>query len=78
MCVGTGDGRASELCVTEIGRYGATSVQVTRRLRAVLEELRASIRPEHHGAVEVELCKLDASVAERASRRPGACGGGDR
>ena len=53
-----------ELGVTEIRQYGATSVQVSRRLRAVLEELRASVLPEHRGAVDAELHKLEASVAE--------------
>jgi hypothetical protein len=37
---------------------------VARRLRAMLEELRAAVRPEHRGAVDDELCKLEASVAE--------------
>jgi uncharacterized membrane protein len=58
------------LGVTEIRRYGATSVQVARRLRALLEELRDTVRPEHRGAVDAELCKLDASVAD--SFPPGA------
>jgi uncharacterized membrane protein len=47
-----------ELGVTEIRQYGATSVQVPRRLRALLEELRAGVRPEHRGAVDAELYKL--------------------
>jgi uncharacterized membrane protein len=53
-----------ELGVTEIRGYGATSVQVTRRLRSLLEELRVVVRPEHRDAVDAELCKLDAVVAE--------------
>jgi uncharacterized membrane protein len=53
-----------ELGVTEIRAYGATSVQVARRLRAALEELRAAVRPEHRDAVHGELCKLEASVAD--------------
>jgi uncharacterized membrane protein len=53
-----------ELGVTEIREYGATSVQVARRLRALLEELRAGVPPAHRVAVEAELCKLEASVAE--------------
>jgi uncharacterized membrane protein len=40
-----------DLGVTEIRQYGARSVQVTRRLRALLKELRS------------ELCRLEASVA---------------
>jgi hypothetical protein len=31
--------------VTEIRQYGAGSVQVTRRLRALLEELRSEVLP---------------------------------
>jgi uncharacterized membrane protein len=53
-----------QLGVTEIRQYGATSVQVTRRLRAALEELRAAVASSHRAAVEAELCKLDATVAE--------------
>jgi uncharacterized membrane protein len=58
-----------ELGLTEVRQYGATSVQVGRRLRAALEGLRAAVRPEHRGAVEAELRKLEASVA--ASFREG-------
>ncbi len=52
------------LGLTEIREYGATSVQVTRRLRALLEELLDTVRPEHRAAVEEELRRLDATVAE--------------
>ena len=51
------------LGLTEIREYGATSVQVTRRLRALLEELIETVRPEHRAAVEEELRRLDATVA---------------
>ena len=34
-----------------------------RRLRAMLEELREEVRPEHRAAVEDELARLDATVA---------------
>lgn len=50
------------LGLTEIREYGATSVQVTRRLRALLEELLETVRLEHRGAVEEELRRLDATV----------------
>jgi uncharacterized membrane protein len=50
------------LGVTEIRRYGATSVQVSRRLRAMLEELRSGVPPERRAAVDDELGKLEASV----------------
>ena len=51
------------LGVTEIREYGATSIQVTRRLRAMLEDLQKSVRPEHRTAVDAEIAKLDATVA---------------
>jgi uncharacterized membrane protein len=51
------------LAVTEIREYGAQSIQVTRRLRAMLEDLRASVRPEHRAAVDSEIAKLNATVA---------------
>jgi uncharacterized membrane protein len=51
------------LGVTEIREYGASSIQVMRRMRALLEELRDDVRPEHRPAVEEELTRLDATVA---------------
>ena len=51
------------LGVTEIREYGSTSIQVMRRLRAMLEDLRASVQPEHRPAVEAEIAKLDATTA---------------
>jgi uncharacterized membrane protein len=59
-----------ELGVTEIREYGATSVQVSRRLRAALEELYAEVPPRHRAAVEDELCKLERSVAEHFEADP--------
>ncbi len=52
------------LGLTEIREYGATSVQITRRLRALLEELLETVRPEHRAAIEEELRRLDANVAD--------------
>lgn len=52
------------LGLTEIREFGATSVQVVRRLRALLEELLATVRPEHRAVVEEELRRLEASVAD--------------
>ena len=52
------------LGLTEIREFGATSVQVVRRLRALLEELLETVRPEHRAAVEEELRRLDATVAD--------------
>ncbi len=53
------------LGVTEIRLYGATAIQVVRRLRAMLERLEESVRPEYRAAVETELARLDATVGER-------------
>ena len=50
------------LAVTEIREYGSGAVQVTRRLRAMLEDLREVVRPEHRPAVEAELKRLGATV----------------
>ena len=51
------------LGVTEIRDYGATGIQVGRRLRALLEELLETVRPEYRPAVEDELARLAATVA---------------
>ena len=73
------------LGLTEIREFGATSVQVMRRLRALLEELLETVRPEHRAALEEELRRLDATVADawrdsvdldRASRADGQGIGG--
>jgi uncharacterized membrane protein len=50
------------LAVTEIREYGSTAIQVMRRLRAMLEDLRESVRPEFRPAVEAELARLHATV----------------
>jgi uncharacterized membrane protein len=52
------------LGLTEIRENGATSVQIMRRLRALLEELLETVRLEHRVAVEEELRRLDATVAD--------------
>jgi uncharacterized membrane protein len=52
------------LSVTEIREYGDTSIQVVRRLRAMLEELAESVLPERREAVLEELARLDAAVTE--------------
>ena len=51
-----------ELAVTEIREYGAGSIQVMRRTRAMLEELRATVTPDRREAVEEELARLEAAV----------------
>jgi uncharacterized membrane protein len=58
------------LGVTEIRVYGASSVQVARRLRAMLEELHGAVLPEHRAAVEDELARLDAAVALALATSP--------
>ena len=50
------------LGVTEIREYGAAALQVMRRLRAMLEELRDAVTPEHRAAVDEERARLDATV----------------
>lgn len=52
------------LAVTEIRQFGGSSIQVVRRLRALLEELRESVLPEHAAAVEDEIARVDATLAE--------------
>ena len=53
------------LSVTEIREYGGASIQVVRRLRAMLEELSEAVLPERREAVLHELARLDAAVAEK-------------
>jgi uncharacterized membrane protein len=52
------------LGVTEVREYGASSIQVIRRLRALLEELRELVLPENRAAVDDELLRLEAALAE--------------
>ena len=51
-----------ELAVTEIRDYGATSTQVCRRLRALLDALLTTVPPDRQSAVRNELRRLDAAV----------------
>jgi len=53
------------LSVTEIREYGDTSIQVVRRLRAMLEELAEAVLPERREAVLRELQRLDDAVAAK-------------
>jgi uncharacterized membrane protein len=50
------------LGITEIREYGATSIQVTRRLRALLDELGELVLPENRAAVNAEVQRLEATV----------------
>jgi uncharacterized membrane protein len=52
------------LAVTEIREFGATSIQVVRRLRAMLEALSESVHPGHRSAIDDQLARLDATVVE--------------
>jgi uncharacterized membrane protein len=51
-----------QLAVTEIREYGATSTQVCRRLRALLEALLRAAPADRRLAVEQELARLTATV----------------
>jgi uncharacterized membrane protein len=52
------------LATTEIRQFGGSSIQVMRRLRAMLDSLGETVLPEYRPAVEDELARLDATVAE--------------
>jgi uncharacterized membrane protein len=52
------------LGVTEIRQYGSSSIQVVRRLRALLEQLQREVPSKHRAAVDAELARLDATVAD--------------
>ena len=52
------------LGLTEIREYGASSVQVVRRLRALLDQLLETVRPEHRAAIVAERRRLDATIAQ--------------
>ena len=53
------------MSVTEIREYGDTSIQVVRRLRAMLDELSDAVLPERRDAVLAELARLDDAVAAK-------------
>jgi len=50
------------LAIDEIRNYGATSIQVMRRLRALLEDLREAVPPARRVAVEHHLIRLNTSI----------------
>lgn len=50
------------LAIDEIRYYGATSIQVMRRLRALLEDLREAVPTERRGAVEDQLVRVNTSI----------------
>ncbi|MFF5041362.1 DUF2254 domain-containing protein [Streptomyces nigra] len=59
-----------ELGVTEIREYGVDSLQVCRRLRAMLEGLLADVPHERRGAVRGQLTLLDAAVEREYPDEP--------
>jgi uncharacterized membrane protein len=60
------------LGVTEIRQYGRGSIQVMRRLRAMLDALRESVLPEYVASVDVELGRLDETVESAFGETPDA------
>jgi uncharacterized membrane protein len=54
---------ALDLAFDEIRGYGAGAIQICRRLRAALEDLRASVAPIRHAAIDAQLARLDTAVA---------------
>ncbi len=50
------------LAFDEIRYYGATSIQVMRRLRALLEDLREAVPPDRRAAVEQHLVRINTSI----------------
>ena len=51
------------LATTEIRLYGASAIQVMRRMRALLEELHEEVLEGHRSAIDEELERLDATIA---------------
>ena len=62
-----------DLAVTEIRHFGASSIQVARRLRAMLEDLIAVLPAVRRPALEAELRRL-AAVGRARLRRSGRPG----
>jgi uncharacterized membrane protein len=56
-----------ELGVSEIRLYGATSPQVSRRLRAMLVDLEGMVLPDKRPAIAEQLALLDRTIAESYS-----------
>ncbi len=51
-----------EVAMTEIRHYGASSPQICRRMRALLEDLRAEVLPARRAAVQDQLDALDRAT----------------
>ena len=52
------------LGVTEIREYGRNSIQVMRRMRAMLDRLSDEVLPERRAQVHDEIKRLDVTVAQ--------------
>ena len=50
------------LACTELRRYGADSIQVARRLRAMIENLIHTLPEHRHAALQAQLALLDAAI----------------
>jgi uncharacterized membrane protein len=50
------------LALDEIRYCGATSVQVMRRMRALLEDLKEHVRPDRREALEYYLARVDKGI----------------
>jgi uncharacterized membrane protein len=59
-----------QLAITEIREYGSRSIQVCRRLTAVLADLAERCPPEHRSAVQAEQAKLTRAIAEHFGDGP--------
>jgi uncharacterized membrane protein len=57
------------LGISEIRDYGATSIQVARRLLALLQELGELVLPEYRAAVDEELRRLEATITASYEHR---------
>ena len=60
-----------ELGVSEIRKYGATSPQACRRLRAMLVDLEATVIPVNQPAVRRQIAILDSSVMDNFAEGEG-------
>jgi uncharacterized membrane protein len=52
------------LAFTEIRRYGADSLQVVRRLRAMIENLTQTLPPHRHAALREQLTLLEGAIED--------------
>ena len=50
------------LACTELRRYGADSIQVVRRLRAMIENLIRTLPEDRHAALQAQLALLDHAI----------------